>query len=120
MTGRSGDTGEPPFCGHCGGPVAPGDPADGDGDPPTGPSDNPAPGRPGDPAPGPSGNSAPGSATHRVAAADSRAGDGHGRCRAALRLEPPRYCDRCRRRMVVQVVPTGWTARCVEHGTLTG
>lgn len=32
-------------------------------------------------------------------------------------LEPPRYCTRCRRRMVVQVLPTGWTARCVEHGT---
>ena len=24
-----------------------------------------------------------------------------------------------RRRMVVQVTPTGWTARCVEHGVLT-
>ena len=34
-------------------------------------------------------------------------------------LEPPRYCPRCRRRMVVQVHPTGWSARCVEHGTTT-
>lgn len=34
-------------------------------------------------------------------------------------LDPPRYCTRCRRRMVVQVHPTGWSARCVEHGTLT-
>ncbi len=35
-------------------------------------------------------------------------------------LDPPRFCTRCRRRMVVQVHPTGWSARCVEHGTLTG
>ena len=41
----------------------------------------------------------------------------HPACRAAAALEPPRFCPRCRRRMVVQVVPTGWTARCVEHGT---
>jgi hypothetical protein len=41
----------------------------------------------------------------------------HSRCRAARELEPPRYCPDCRRRMVVQVVPRGWTARCVEHGT---
>jgi hypothetical protein len=44
----------------------------------------------------------------------------HDGCRAARRLEPPRYCTRCRRRMKVQVVPAGWTAACVEHGTLTG
>ena len=37
----------------------------------------------------------------------------------ALALEPPRYCSRCRRRMVVQVHPTGWSAKCVEHGTVT-
>jgi hypothetical protein len=48
-------------------------------------------------------------------------GDGdHLPCDAALVLEPPRYCTICRRRMVVQVVPTGWTARCVEHGELRG
>ncbi|GLW62383.1 hypothetical protein Arub01_06270 [Actinomadura rubrobrunea] len=47
-----------------------------------------------------------------------REGD-HRRCRAARRMEPPRYCTRCRRRMVVQVTPMGWTARCSEHGTLT-
>lgn len=35
-------------------------------------------------------------------------------------LDPPRFCTRCRRRMVVQVHPTGWTARCVEHGVVTG
>ena len=25
---------------------------------------------------------------------------------------------KCGRRMVVQVTPTGWSARCVEHGTI--
>ena len=40
----------------------------------------------------------------------------HTACRAARRLEPPRYCAHCGRRMKVQVVPTGWTATCVEHG----
>lgn len=44
----------------------------------------------------------------------------HAGCDGRLRLEPPRYCGQCRRRMVVQVHPTGWSARCVEHGTLTG
>lgn len=34
-------------------------------------------------------------------------------------LEPPRFCTRCRRRMVVQVHPTGWTAKCAVHGVLT-
>jgi hypothetical protein len=40
----------------------------------------------------------------------------HGECRAARRLEPPRFCPDCGRRMKVQVVPSGWTATCVEHG----
>ena len=40
----------------------------------------------------------------------------HRGCAARLELEPPRYCVRCARRMVVQVVPTGWTARCSAHG----
>ena len=44
----------------------------------------------------------------------------HADCVQGLRLEPPRYCSQCRRRMVVQVTPRGWTARCVEHGTSTG
>ncbi|WP_344864703.1 hypothetical protein [Planomonospora alba] len=47
-------------------------------------------------------------------------GADHGPCRAARELEPPRYCARCRRRMVVQVTPAGWSARCAEHGTLSG
>jgi len=41
----------------------------------------------------------------------------HPACDAALRLEPPRYCARCRRRMVVQVLPNGWSAACSEHGS---
>lgn len=48
------------------------------------------------------------------------AAGGHEACRAARELDPPRWCGRCRRRMVVQVTPTGWTARCVEHGELAG
>ncbi len=43
----------------------------------------------------------------------------HQACESARALEPPRYCPECRRRMKVQVVPTGWTATCVEHGTRT-
>ncbi|MFC5185259.1 biotin synthase auxiliary protein BsaP [Actinomadura harenae] len=43
----------------------------------------------------------------------------HAACRTARELEPPRFCGHCRRRMVVQVTPLGWTARCVEHGTIT-
>jgi hypothetical protein len=45
---------------------------------------------------------------------------GHPACDRAMELEPPRYCTACRRRMVVQIVPTGWRARCSEHGELTG
>lgn len=44
-----------------------------------------------------------------------RAG-GHERCVARRELEPPRYCPDCARRMVVQVNPVGWTARCSRHG----
>ena len=44
--------------------------------------------------------------------------EGHEACRRAL--DPPRFCGHCRRRMVVQVTPTGWTAKCVEHGLRSG
>lgn len=44
----------------------------------------------------------------------------HPACEGALALEPPRYCAGCRRRMVVQVTPSGWSARCSEHGRQTG
>jgi len=37
---------------------------------------------------------------------------------AQLGLEPPRYCGQCGRRMVVQVRPDGWSARCSRHGTV--
>jgi hypothetical protein len=40
----------------------------------------------------------------------------HERCAGRRALEPPRYCAECARRMVVQVTPTGWTARCSRHG----
>jgi ribosomal protein S18 acetylase RimI-like enzyme len=43
--------------------------------------------------------------------------EGHPACRRAAALDPPRYCEQCRRRRVVQVTPSGWTARCSEHGT---
>jgi hypothetical protein len=42
----------------------------------------------------------------------------HTRCFEARKLEPPRYCGSCRRRMKVQVLPAGWRATCVEHGEL--
>jgi hypothetical protein len=42
----------------------------------------------------------------------------HRACRQAMALEPPRYCPDCRRRLIVQVLPTGWTARCSAHGEL--
>jgi hypothetical protein len=45
--------------------------------------------------------------------------DAHGACAARRELEPPRYCPQCARRMVVQIVPTGWTARCSVHGELS-
>jgi hypothetical protein len=44
----------------------------------------------------------------------------HAACLRALKLEPPRYCALCRRRMVVQVTPGAWTAKCVEHGEISG
>ena len=35
---------------------------------------------------------------------------------AQLGLEPPRFCAACGRRMVVQIRPDGWLARCSRHG----
>ena len=47
-------------------------------------------------------------------------GGDHARCRERLAtVDPPRYCGRCARRMVVQVDPMGWTARCSRHGETT-
>ncbi|MGV0625851.1 biotin synthase auxiliary protein BsaP [Mycolicibacter minnesotensis] len=35
---------------------------------------------------------------------------------AQLGLEPPRFCASCGRRMMVQVRPDGWWAKCARHG----
>ncbi len=40
----------------------------------------------------------------------------HPACVQRLDLEPPRYCAQCRRRLIVQVLPSGYTARCSAHG----
>ncbi|MDJ0393125.1 hypothetical protein QMK17_07245 [Rhodococcus sp. G-MC3] len=37
---------------------------------------------------------------------------------ASLGLEPPRFCEHCGRRTVVQVTPNGWTSVCSRHGEL--
>ncbi len=44
---------------------------------------------------------------------------GHEPCLRRAELEPPRYCPGCGRRMLVQVTPAGWPARCARHGELT-
>lgn len=38
---------------------------------------------------------------------------------AELGLEAPRFCQLCGRRMVVQVNPVGWSARCSRHGAIS-
>ena len=43
---------------------------------------------------------------------------GHGDCELRLHFEPPRYCRTCGRRLVVQVTPTSWSARCSRHGVI--
>ncbi|HEY3896381.1 MAG TPA: hypothetical protein VGL88_13560 [Pseudonocardiaceae bacterium] len=51
----------------------------------------------------------------------SPAGDGeHAGCARRRELEPPRFCPECARRMVVQVMPAGWSARCSAHGSHPG
>ncbi|WP_291414062.1 hypothetical protein [Actinophytocola sp.] len=41
----------------------------------------------------------------------------HTRCAGpTAALEPARFCPDCARRMVVQVTPSGWSARCSRHG----
>ncbi len=46
-------------------------------------------------------------------------GGGHDGCRAARKLEPPRYCARCGRRTVVKVTPDGWSSHCTRHGLVS-
>jgi len=44
----------------------------------------------------------------------------HAACEKRLSIiDPPRYCAECARRMVVQVTPAGWSARCSRHGEIT-
>ena len=46
-----------------------------------------------------------------------RAGGDHDRClRRRAATDPPRFCVACGRKLVVQVLPLGWTARCVRCG----
>lgn len=43
----------------------------------------------------------------------------HARCRARRNAtDPPRWCTACGRKLVVQVLPVGWAARCVSCGPL--
>jgi hypothetical protein len=51
-----------------------------------------------------------------VRCGEPRSTGAHTACDDALTLEPPRYCAQCRRRMVVQVTPRGFTATCSVHG----
>jgi hypothetical protein len=45
----------------------------------------------------------------------------HGRCRdRRAATDPPRFCVTCGRKLAVQVLPVGWTARCVRCGPVTG
>lgn len=45
--------------------------------------------------------------------APSGVGD-HTRCdRRRGMTDPPRYCTRCGRKLAVQVLPAGWSARCL-------
>ncbi|KAA9373589.1 hypothetical protein F5972_34860 [Microbispora cellulosiformans] len=44
----------------------------------------------------------------------------HAACPAAREMEPPRYCPQCGRRLVVQVTPRNWSARCSVHGVRGG
>lgn len=45
-------------------------------------------------------------------------GESPRRFRAAeLGLEAPRYCPLCGRRMVTQILHTGWRSKCSRHGS---
>lgn len=44
----------------------------------------------------------------------------HAGCRARAAYDPPRYCPGCARRMIVQVSPSGYSARCSVHGAVAG
>jgi hypothetical protein len=38
----------------------------------------------------------------------------NGACRQ--KLDPPRYCPQCGKRLFGRVTPTGYEARCKQHG----
>ena len=43
----------------------------------------------------------------------------HAACQARRRAtDPPRFCTRCGRKLVVQVLPTSWRAHCVKCGPI--
>ncbi|MCO1582101.1 MULTISPECIES: biotin synthase auxiliary protein BsaP [unclassified Crossiella] len=44
----------------------------------------------------------------------------HRSCVARRAIDPPRYCPQCARRMIVQVSPSGWSAKCSAHGSTEG
>ncbi|MGO9957616.1 MAG: hypothetical protein ACLP50_16870 [Solirubrobacteraceae bacterium] len=45
----------------------------------------------------------------------------HAVCEQRQRAtDPPRYCPTCGRKLVVQVLPARWRARCVRCGELPG
>ncbi|HET6172576.1 MAG TPA: hypothetical protein VFD90_08225 [Gaiellales bacterium] len=46
--------------------------------------------------------------------------DEHEACERGGPLDPPRYCTRCGRRLEVQVLPDGYTARCRRCDTAGG
>lgn len=44
---------------------------------------------------------------------------GQDRCPGCARpIDPPRYCPACGRWLAVAVSPTGWRARCRDHGDI--
>jgi len=51
---------------------------------------------------------------HRFCAACGRPAAACTGCRREL--DPPRFCTACGRRMAVKVTPTGYVARCRDHG----
>lgn len=44
----------------------------------------------------------------------------HRVCQARRAIDPPRFCPQCARRMIVQVSPAGWSAKCSVHGSTEG
>jgi len=46
--------------------------------------------------------------------------DDHSDCKRRQRLtDPPRFCAACGRKLVVQVLPMSWNARCVKCGDVS-